>query len=514
MPSAASNVKVEKQISDNALADNSTPLRQAITVIEHKIRNLEKRKSKLESYKELQNAGKTLNDDQKTAVAKFNEVIQTLDFARDLCKQFIGIVAVTEKEAKKQAKREAALKNQAELARLREILLVQDALNQMGTENVRDDFLNGKNGAAQLTESDLKLLDDLYPAVTPKHEAGNPTAFTNEVQAAAEHLLAVVDGKPKEIFGGTYCQIKEVLGKIHESGYFDQAQVYECYEEPAAEMEQQPEGQPLDSVAAEQPMPPHADLAHQIPIESLSIEQQVPVQQQMPPQAVHAAPPHQPQHQVMEQQPPPSAPPQVQMEQLAQHPQQEMYHQQQVPPLQVVQQQPPRPITEMLGTGSFFFLQESEIDPQEQQQQQQQQIPTQTYTNQQQFVPGMHMPPPLQMPQHFQQPPHVGNMPPAMGMQPPLQQQQQQQAPAQQPTPVAISMQKNGNMIEERDDSQSDVAQHNGNQKYPPHQRNQNYYQNNGYPKDNYNNKDYKDNYNQRSRQSNRNGNSKPQNRH
>lgn len=48
MPSAA-NVKIDKQISsENALPDpaanNSTPLRQAITIIEHKIRNLEKRK--------------------------------------------------------------------------------------------------------------------------------------------------------------------------------------------------------------------------------------------------------------------------------------------------------------------------------------------------------------------------------------------------------------------------------------------------------------------------------------
>lgn len=49
MPSAA-NVKIDKQISsaENALADTGntviTPLRQAITIIEHKIRNLEKRK--------------------------------------------------------------------------------------------------------------------------------------------------------------------------------------------------------------------------------------------------------------------------------------------------------------------------------------------------------------------------------------------------------------------------------------------------------------------------------------
>lgn len=55
MPSAA-NVKIDKHIStENATVEssstsssasnnNSTPLRQAITIIEHKIRNLEKRK--------------------------------------------------------------------------------------------------------------------------------------------------------------------------------------------------------------------------------------------------------------------------------------------------------------------------------------------------------------------------------------------------------------------------------------------------------------------------------------
>lgn len=47
MPSAAS-VKVDKQItSESALLDTSSqqnPIRQALVIIEHKIRNLEKRK--------------------------------------------------------------------------------------------------------------------------------------------------------------------------------------------------------------------------------------------------------------------------------------------------------------------------------------------------------------------------------------------------------------------------------------------------------------------------------------
>ncbi|XP_056642240.1 caprin homolog [Diorhabda sublineata] len=373
MPSAAS-VKIDKQINpENALADSSqnlTPLRQAITIIEHKIRNLEKRKSKLESYKDLQNAGKELNADQKTAVAKFNEVISTLDFARDLCKQFLGIAVASEKEAKKVAKKEAAAKYQAELARLREILLVQDALNQMGNETVRDDFLNGRNGAAQLTETDLKLLDDLYPAVTPKHEAGNPTAFMNEVQAAAEHLLAAVDGKPKEVFGGTYSQIKETLGKIHESGYFDQAQVYEEYVETEVVTEPEPVESTNETVEiVPPPQPQDIPIANVTPIavpliESLTIENRSTVHQQ-----------------ITVEQPPPieqglTAEPTMFYQQLPQQPQ---------------LQPPPRPISEMLGTGSFYFLQESEIDPPEQ-------IPSQTFTNQN-F--NNHPPHPVAVPPHF-----------------------------------------------------------------------------------------------------------------
>ncbi|XP_076273525.1 uncharacterized protein LOC143204693 isoform X2 [Rhynchophorus ferrugineus] len=407
MPSAA-NVKVDKPISsaENALADTGNsamnPLRQAIIIIEHKIRNLEKRKVKLESYRDMQNAGKELNSDQKTALAKISEVTQTLDFARDLYKQFLGIASTSEKEAKKQAKREASLKNQAELARLREILLVQDALNQMGNETVRDDFLNGRNGAAQLSEVDLKLLDDLYPAVTPKHDAGNPTFFTNEVQAAAEHLLAVVDGKPKEVFGGTYSQVKEILGKIHESGYFDQAQ------EPIVEEENH-------EIPVEAVVPP---LDQSDPLTETSQESNLSEATNHP--ALHGSAPGRPPVVPTEQTMPPVPPHQVPPAQAPrvidpapvgvplQAPPQDIYYQQPPPP----QPQPTRPLAEMLGgTGNFFFLQESEIDTPEQ-------IPTQTFTNQSFVVPSQ-----MPLPQHFQQPPpqHMpaGNLPPTVNAVPP-----------------------------------------------------------------------------------------------
>lgn len=61
--------------------------------------------SKLTSYRDLQKAGKELNADQRVAVAKYDEVSQTLEFARDLAKQMASIAVSAEREAKKQAKR-------------------------------------------------------------------------------------------------------------------------------------------------------------------------------------------------------------------------------------------------------------------------------------------------------------------------------------------------------------------------------------------------------------------------
>lgn len=61
--------------------------------------------SKLTSYRDLQKAGKELNSDQKVAVAKYDEVAQTLEFARDLSKQVLSIATAAERDAKKQAKK-------------------------------------------------------------------------------------------------------------------------------------------------------------------------------------------------------------------------------------------------------------------------------------------------------------------------------------------------------------------------------------------------------------------------
>lgn len=115
----------------------------------------------MESYRAIQASGKELSADQKQAVAKYDEVMQCLDFARDLTKQMIQLSNNAEKEQKKLARREAILRSQAEILKIREVLTIQNILMQFADATVREDFLSGTNGATKLEENDLNLLEKL-----------------------------------------------------------------------------------------------------------------------------------------------------------------------------------------------------------------------------------------------------------------------------------------------------------------------------------------------------------------
>lgn len=219
MPSA-STVKVAKEASTEAVE----PLRQALVIIEHKIRNLEKRKGRLDGYRDLQKNGKELHNEQLQAVAKYDEVVQTLEFSRDLYKQFLAISTESSKQQKKQARKEALEKTQQEIAKFKEILVIQDVLANMGQDNVREDFLAGRNGAVTLTEEDLQRLDDVFVEVSPKREIEEGMLpFNEQAQKAAEHLVNLVDGKNKDFVGTTYAKLKEQIVAISVCGYFDQS---------------------------------------------------------------------------------------------------------------------------------------------------------------------------------------------------------------------------------------------------------------------------------------------------
>ncbi|KAL7300508.1 hypothetical protein TKK_0006508 [Trichogramma kaykai] len=391
MPSV--NPKLEKQAS----TESADPIRQAIIVIEHKIRNLEKRKGKLETYRETVSRGGELQPEQKTAVAKYDEVQQTLEITRELYKQIIGINNDYAKQQKKIARKEALERVQQDIAKVKEVLLIQDTMTNLGFDGARKDFLAGSNGAVKITEEDLKLLDDLYSELQLKHDRlETQPSYIAQAQKVAEHFVHIVDGKQREVVGTTYARIKEIINSVHECGYFDRVQAVE------KEVEEVTQDVAETSIADAQPSmvePPQQQQQQQ------PQQQQ---QQQQPEEFAETSKPHIPQPQPAEVIPPAiqtfpvpvaaipvvsgatplAAPipvvapalhtlpqasvdssfytstgtfvPTTQVPPQFSHQQQPQPVQAQVPPQQP--QQPPR-INDVIGpTTNFFFLQESELD--------------------------------------------------------------------------------------------------------------------------------------------------------
>jgi len=86
MPSLAPTPAVKSDRT--AGIDVPESFKSVVTVVEKKCRNLEKRKTKLDGYREELAKGRGLAEDQKLAVARYDEVIATLDLSREFIAAF------------------------------------------------------------------------------------------------------------------------------------------------------------------------------------------------------------------------------------------------------------------------------------------------------------------------------------------------------------------------------------------------------------------------------------------
>ncbi|XP_011869682.1 PREDICTED: caprin homolog isoform X2 [Vollenhovia emeryi] len=429
---------------------------------------------RLESYRDLQKNGRELNSDQKTAVAKYDEVLQTLDITRDLYKQIVNIANDAVKQQKKLARKEAVERMQQDIAKVKEVLLTQQILISINTESIRDDFFHGKNGAIKLSEEEFKYLDSLYNEMMIKHqrEEGDLT-FVQQAQKVAEHYVAIVDGKQREVIGTTYNKLKEIIAKINQCGYFDQ--VHECSEAtPIEEVTESVTETKISSpqVTQEQVNEEYSNGndRHIPPEVSMVPIPNFPVQVATLPVVSGAGPVSGPIPVVPQPMPHPAAPVDTpyytNATSFVPQPQQQQQQQQQ----QAQQSQPPPAarINDVIGTPNFFFLQESELDPPESQAPivshipptVNAPIPTQTFTNQN-FATA-----PVSVPQQvIYQPPqdisHIPgfanpNPPPPIPMPPSHQQPNMQYSPQhpnsfqpqqpQQPQPNAAHLPQQGQM--------------------------------------------------------------------
>lgn len=238
MPSlAATTIPAVKSEKSSGL-DVPESFKSIVTVVEKKCRNLEKRKTKLDGYREELAKGKGLAEDQKLAVARYEEVLATLDLSREFIAAFDKIAAETSKEEKKRKKREIFEKQQVELIRFKELFTIQEVFNCLCCKAARDDFLNGFRGAPQLNEAEILKLDTFFRLVSIDRQ-NLPGSFMESVSNTATYFQHLLEGRNKEVAGSTYRELKELIMRIVDNGYFDWKPQPDP--EPVPEEPQQPE---------------------------------------------------------------------------------------------------------------------------------------------------------------------------------------------------------------------------------------------------------------------------------
>ncbi|XP_059420289.1 caprin-1-like [Carassius carassius] len=238
MPSATNDTRTVKSASPDLGSVNqitastqltgtqSEAMKQVLVVLEKKVRNMEKRKSKLDDYQARNSKGERLNQDQLEALSKYQEVIHNLEFARELHKCFLALGQEIQNCVKKVARREQLQREEVEQKRLKRVLELQFLLDQLGDESLWQELLQGAGGPSLLTESDLTSLDEFYKLAGPERDQN--IRLTDQYQEASQHLW------DKPVAGTTYKALNEMLERVLQSGYFDRVQSHQngvCAEE-------------------------------------------------------------------------------------------------------------------------------------------------------------------------------------------------------------------------------------------------------------------------------------------
>ncbi|XP_057348224.1 caprin-2 isoform X2 [Manis pentadactyla] len=214
-----------------------TYIDNGLICLKHKIRNIEKKKLKLEDYKDRLKNGEQLNVDQLEAVEKYEEVLHNLEFAKELQKTFSGLSQDLLKAQKKAQRREHMLKLEAEKKKLRTILQVQYVLQNLTQEHVQKDFKGGLNGAVFLPLKELDYLIKFSKLTCP--ERNESLSVEDQMEQSSLYFWDLLEGSEKAVVGTTYKHMKELLSKLLNSGYFESIPVPKNAKEKEVPLEEE-----------------------------------------------------------------------------------------------------------------------------------------------------------------------------------------------------------------------------------------------------------------------------------
>ncbi|XP_054483340.1 caprin-2-like, partial [Anoplopoma fimbria] len=176
-------------------------IEDGLICLKHKVRNLEKKKLKLEDYKKRLNWGEDLNKDQMEAVEKYEEVLHNLAFARELHTSLDVLTQSLLRAQKKAMRKEQMVREETERKRLCTVLQIQHLLQCMQQEHVRRDLLAGHNQAPHMAAQQLLTLSQLAAPLGVKRD--NRLSLEEQMEQAALAYLDLLDGKDKPVAGST-----------------------------------------------------------------------------------------------------------------------------------------------------------------------------------------------------------------------------------------------------------------------------------------------------------------------
>lgn len=238
MPSA----KVAQQMPNKALIHEvqKDPMKACLSAMEKKLRNLEKRKTKLLTYNDQLKQGTELNEEQKKSAEDLILVENSMLTIRELLKNIQTLELEHIKFSKKEAKRLKAesisqdkQKVEQTTTKLLEIQLILSKID----EEAREDFLNEQNGACLLKEEELDALDKVFGYLNPEDDE-QPEKLSDTLEASKKHLLSLISADKTVVFDEvTYHDIIDIINRIKESQYFEK-EVTQPEEEVVADEEE------------------------------------------------------------------------------------------------------------------------------------------------------------------------------------------------------------------------------------------------------------------------------------
>ncbi|GAU96233.1 hypothetical protein RvY_07705-2 [Ramazzottius varieornatus] len=205
------------QKSDVAEVDIVEPITNSLTELKKKIRNLEKKKTKLDTLRsDVKKSGKPLNEDQAQALARYEDISQQLESFRELHKQLEVSSTDVEKAYKKFLKKQESSETDRFLALEKYRAVVRAA--------EPNQFIDANE--APLTEADHQSLNSLRKILFPSHSDFSSTnkfqSFDEFLKHVAEQQLNLVSGRAVQFLDEPVSQAKELLERLVGSQYFVQ----------------------------------------------------------------------------------------------------------------------------------------------------------------------------------------------------------------------------------------------------------------------------------------------------